>query len=476
MATARALTTNMAAAAAGKMTVAVVGVLTLALLTRGLGPGEFGHYRTVLTFVSFASIAADLGLYVVLLRTLARPDVDASRAIGTALALRLAVTGAVLLAASVVALLLPYDAAVKRGIFVGALIYTAYQSTELLAAVFQRALRQGLPMLAEAAGALAALGLVWLAVRMEAGTDAMLLATFAGSAVTFAGSWAFARRLVPFRLGIDLATWKRFALAGLPVAASNALGIAMLRGDTLLLSLIQPAGAVGLYGVPTKMFELSTTLPVMFAGLMLPLLSAAAADRPRFAATLANALDATVLYGFAGVLVLALFGRELITLVASPSFAAGAPALALLAVASLASALSTVMRYALLALDRAGTLLRIDAVALAVAFAAYLTLIPRWSFVGAAAATLVAETFVAAATALALVRLGRPVAAPRALRTAASALVAGVAALGLESRGLPWGIALAGTAATYVTLLALTGAVPRAFVTQLRRPSPSAIR
>ena len=43
----RSLATNMAAIVSGKAMTAVAGLLTLGVLTRHLGPTEFGYYRTV---------------------------------------------------------------------------------------------------------------------------------------------------------------------------------------------------------------------------------------------------------------------------------------------------------------------------------------------------------------------------------------------------------------------------------------------
>src|SRR5688500_16223401 len=123
MAKSRALMTSMAAVAAGKGVTAIAGLLTIMVLTRELGPQEFGYYRTVLTYSAFASVLADLGIYLVGLREMSRPDADVSRVIGNALMLRLVSTAGVLLAAACLALTLPYDTEVKQGIFLGALIY-----------------------------------------------------------------------------------------------------------------------------------------------------------------------------------------------------------------------------------------------------------------------------------------------------------------------------------------------------------------
>lgn len=481
----RALMTSMAAGTAGKGITAVAGLLLIMVLTRALGPQEFGYYRTVLTYSAFASVLADLGMYLVGLREMSRPGADVARVAGNALMLRLVTTAAVLLAASFVGLLLPYDVEVKRGIFLGALIYTAIQGSEFLIAVFQRTMRQGGDAIAQASGAIASLGAVWVLSFWDAGVQAMLAATLLGAVLTLTVSWTLARQLVPFRPRFELGIWRRYVVAGLPLAGSHIFSMTMLRGDTLLLSLFQPAADVGLYGVPTKMFELITSLPYLFAGLMMPLLTAAAAREVDAASSagegfdrlLAHALDAMLMFGLGCMLVLLFFSREILTFISGEAFAAGAPALMILSLAVLLAALSMVLRFALIALDRSRQVLIADACACAAALVAYFVLIPRFSLVGAATGTAIAEAGVLVGMALGLRRAGRPW--PRcssALRTAFAAVVGAVALWLLTGLELPWLIAMVLGGGVYVALLALTGAIPRELAASvLRRPRPGGV-
>ena len=361
MAQGRVLMTNMAAVAMGKGATAVAGLLTIMVLTRELGPHEFGYYRTVLTYSAFAAVLADLGIYLVGLREMSRPGADASRVIGNALFLRLTSTAAILFLASLVALLLPYDAEVDRGIFLGALIYTAIQGSEFLVAVFQRAMKQAGNAIAEASGAFATLAGVWVLSLLNANVLGMLCGTLFGATLALSVSWTLARRIVPFRPRFELSVWRQYVIAGLPLAGSHILSMAMLRGDTLLLSIFKPAADVGLYGVPTKMFELTTSLPYMFAGLMMPLMTAAAARAyisagapadaaaaaggDEFSRLLSRSLDAMFMFGVGAILALSLFAPQILAFISGEAFAAGAPALIILSFAALLTALSIVLRF-----------------------------------------------------------------------------------------------------------------------------------
>jgi O-antigen/teichoic acid export membrane protein len=113
-----------------------------------------------------------------------------------------------------------------------------------------------------------------------------------------------------------------------------------------------------------------------------------------------------------------------------------------------------------------------DAGACSVALLAYFILIPKFSLIGAAAGTAIAEASVLTGMLLGLRRAGQPL--PRC-RSAPKTLAAGVTAAGviwlLSYFATPWVLALLIGGAVYLGLLAVTGAIPRDLAASLlRRP------
>ncbi|MGH8318076.1 MAG: oligosaccharide flippase family protein [Steroidobacteraceae bacterium] len=462
----RALAANMAAVITGKAATAVVGLLTVVALTRHLGPTEFGYYRTVLTYSAFAAVLADSGLYMVTLREMSQSGVDAGRVLGNALPLRVVSTASVLLAAAAIAWLTPYDPRVKWGTLIGAAIYTCLQTSDFLIAAFQSVLKQARNAVAEVTGAVVTLAIVSALALTNVGALPMLGATLLGSVVALSISIRLVRRLVSFRVSFDLPLWRHYLVAGLPLAGSQILDMSMLRGGSLLLSLFQPAAAVGLYGVPSKLFEITTSVPYILAGLMMPALTASAAvDRAEFTRRLGRTLDAVAIYGVGVVIAFAPFADRLLALISGESFAAGAPALIVISFAVALAGLTHVLRFTLVACGRPRLVLIGDAVACACAFTAYFGLIPRFSLVGAAAGSVVAEASALLAMTVGLTRAGRRL---PSLANPAKAVIAGaLAALAMKylaGFGAPWLLALAAGGALYLAVLALTRAIPRELV------------
>jgi O-antigen/teichoic acid export membrane protein len=462
----RTLAANMAAVITGKAATAVVGLLTVVALTRHLGPTEFGYYRTVLTYSAFAAVLADSGLYMVTLRAMSVEGVDAGRVLGNALPLRMVSTASVLLVAAAVAWLTPYDPRVKWGMLIGAAIYTCLQTSDFLIAAFQSVLKQARNAMAEVTGAVVTLATVSALALTHVGALPMLGATLLGAAVALSISIRLARRLVPFHVSFDPSLWRQYLVAGLPLAGSQILDMAMLRGGSLLLSLYQPAAAVGLYGVPSKLFEITTSVPYILAGLMMPALTASAAgDRAEFSRRLGRALDAVAVYGVGVVIAFAPFAGRLLALISGERFAAGAPALIVISLAVALAGFTHVLRFTLVACGKPRLILIADAVACSCAFAAYFGLIPRFSFLGAAVGSVVAETSALAAMIVGLRHAGRRL---PSLANPTKVVIAGaLAALTMKylaGFGTPWLVAVAVGGALYLVVLTLTHAIPRELV------------
>ena len=287
----RALATNMAAVVSGKAMTAVAGLLMIMVLTRHLGPTEFGYYRTVLTYCAFAAVLADCGLYMINLRELARPGADTARVAGNTLALRLVSTGGMLADSG--------GCCLGHALRLDRQVGHIDRRRDLHLFIRKRLPDLRVPERPEASAQRRSRGCwcarylgrgVALATLTHAGAIPMLGATLLGAALALGISWRLARRLVPFHLSFDLPLWRTFLVTGLPIAGAQILGMAMLRGDALLLSFYQPAADVGLYGVPSKLFEIATSVPYQFAGLMMPALTAGVRNgRQEFGGALRNA-------------------------------------------------------------------------------------------------------------------------------------------------------------------------------------------
>jgi O-antigen/teichoic acid export membrane protein len=445
----------------GRISLLVLGLLTTALLTRILGPDGFGHFRTATAYLGIAIALADLGLASLFVREISRPGADQARIIGNALGLRLALAGLAMTIALALAFVLPLDPEDRLGILGGSLGFLAYSVHLLLFGLFQQKLRQGGVVLAEVSGGLVLLAAILVFAGLDASPAWFVTAMGLSYAFTLALTLVAAQRLVRFGLRLEPAVWWRLVRQAAPLAVAGTLSVVYLRADTVLLALMHPPAEVGLYGVPTKVFDSFIGIILLLVGLFAPLLAnTARVDERGFRAHLTNALG-VVGIGTTGLAVgIVAIAPEIVRILAGSGFAASVPVLQLLAGLLVLRGLSLMLRETATALAIQHKLLPAFFIAFAVAFAAYLLLIPPLGGIGAALSLLLAEGVLLLLVSIVVVRA---VGALDVLRMPLGALGCGIGAgalaFWLATTDTNFVIRAASTGLAYVGLLLLSRTV-----------------
>jgi len=384
---------------AGRMIATVIGLVTVAVMTRHLGRDGYGGFTTVLSFLQFFAILAGFGLPITTAKLLSRAGADERSIMSNAFALRL-VSGLGLFAlAPLLGMLFPYSPEIKLGILVGTLSFLGMTLQELLVAVFQRHLVTWQIAFAEIAGRAVLLGGTAVAVVTGHGLIWIVAALAAGNLLQFALSWLMARRFTRIGLAFDFTVWKEILHESWPIGISIAFNLLYLRGDVILLSVMRTQGEVGLYGAAYKVLDVVTVLPYIFMGLVLPLLSAAwsRGDRDDFNRKLSLSFDFLALIGLPLMFGSFAVSEGLMTLIAGPDFAAAGPFVSMLMVGGLAIFWHALYGNALVAIGQQRRMVIWYAVNAAVSVGLYLLLIPRIGGLGAAAVTAFSELFIAVA-------------------------------------------------------------------------------
>lgn len=472
MSLARSLSVNMALLTVGRVLTIAMSLITMVVLTRGLEPEGFGFYRSVIAYMGLAGIVSYLGLHLIFVREFSREGADQSRLLGEALSLRLASAALLLIGAAALAWLFPYEPVVRWGILLSAPGFIAIAAHQLLTGVFQEKLRQGPPVAAEVAGGVLTLAIVLGLLQTGVGVLPVVAAFVAGNLLMLAISWWSAYRLVPFRLRADVGVWKALLIPALPIAGTQLLQQAYYKTDVIALSLLRPAAEVGLYAVGRQILDTFVGFALMYAGLMMPLLSRHAGKDPEaFADQLRDGFD-TLAVGFVGAaLAILAFAHPIAALIGGNVFAAAGPSLQALAPLVALYPLCLLCRFGVTALDRQTELLPGYALAAGLGVAMFFVAIPWLGPLGGAAGLLVGETVVFL-TVLRVLRRAAGIGPSwtilvKALGCAALAfLVARLPAI----EELPWIVGAAITGTVYLLLLVLVRALPAQLLAVLPVP------
>jgi len=280
-----------------------------------------------------------------------------------------------------------------------------------------------------------------------------------------------ARRLATLDFRPRRDAWLPLLRAAAPLALATMLIAFYFRIDMILLARLKPAADVGQYGAAYKFLDTILLVPALVMAVLSPVIARSVVEEPQL---LRRRYRRSLALMTTAALGIAVLGGMTATRVvpALPGFGAYHGAGRALAVLSLAAALSflaAVVHATLIASHRQRRLIQIALVAIVVNVVLNATLIPPYSYMGAAWATVSTEVVVLALSFLAIrpLNLGFPLGA---LARAAAAAVILAIVLAATYR-LPALVQAVLGLVVYLGAVVATGAVDRSELRLFLRPA-----
>lgn len=381
----------------GKIASTILGLFSLALITRYLGPQGFGEYTTVLTFLGFFAVFADFGLTLVTVQLISDKKRNEAKILNNLFALRLVSVLIFLGLAPIIAIFLPYSNTVKTGLIIAIAAFIFPALNQIIVGLFQKKLCMEKNAIAETTGKLILLAGILLGEKFNLGLNGILLATSFGAFISFIIHYFFSLKFAVISLEWDFSLWKEIIIKFWPLAFTVVLNLIYLRADTLILSFFRTAEEVGFYGAPYKIIDVLTSLPFMFAGLILPILSVAWLEKNQtdFQKVLQKSLDFMIILVLPIIVGTQFISQETMFLAAGSEFSASSIILQILIFSLLAIFPGTIFAHAVIAIEKQKKMIGFYLFTSISSLVAYLILIPKFSYFGAAAVTIYSEIMIA---------------------------------------------------------------------------------
>lgn len=376
----------------------VLGLFTATLLLRHLGVDDSGRYVTVLSLVGIAVSIVDTGLNVGASSDLAvRPAPERRLLVSNIVAQRLGIAAVALLLLVAFALLAGYPEEMVAG--------TALAGTGVLLVAIANSYL--VPLTVELRNAGLALVELLRQVVTLAGV-ALLVALGAELTPFFAVQVAVGLAvlaLVPLLVGWSGLVRPRFdrdeqrglMRTALPIAAALALGQIYFRLVIVLMSLISSAEQTGYFGGSLRAMEALIVLPVLVAGVALPLMAAAVrdADLGRLRYAIEGLSEGAVIAGVLVVVVTLRAAEPVMELIGGAEFGPSGDVLRIQVVALLFIALYQIWTVALVALGAQRQLILTNALGLLAVGIFAAALVPPLGARGGAIATVLGDAVLA---------------------------------------------------------------------------------
>ncbi len=410
MSTARKILSNTAFQMGGRLSVALLGVITVKIITNYLSEGEYGAYSVVYDYLAMFGIAADFGLFTIGVREMAANESKMERIIGNILGIRFVLALTVLsTAVGISTFVYPNDPEIVLGTFIAAMATFLALMQGTIASVLQVKLKMQYVSLFQILGKLAQVGyialiaFVWFVDRTHDGFFHLLAAGIVANGIMLIGCYFFARREVKIRMHFDFEFWKEMIRKALPYGFALALATIYLRVDSFMLSKMKGKEEVGYYAVAVRVLEAFRILPLYFMNSTLPSLTRSIKNKDgkhqkiiQYAIEFMAALSLPILVG--GFLL----AYNIVALVSSPEylsrisegFYGSDVALRILLFEVVFSFLNAIFVFTLIAMHKQEKTIWINGGAATLNVVLNLLMIPTFGFMGAGVTTVASEAFV----------------------------------------------------------------------------------
>ena len=440
----------------------VVSLVVLRLTAGYLGVQAFGQLSIIIALSELLRVLADFGVGTTLAREIAKSPGEADRLGGDLIVVRLVASALAVFLALAMIPLLPYSHETKVGLALGLAGMFCMSVGTFPNAFFQTRLRLELQAALDMATKVLNLGGILLVRALSLGFYGVVGSFVIVNALICVLAFVLSRRFWRLNFTFDWSRVRVLTRDAVGIGAVSMVGLLHFKGDAILLSFLKPAKDVGIYSVAYRFIDQAFFLPGVFMAAMFPILTRAIHSGTVAGEFAINRSFRVLLLGGVAVTVMAFVAaRPFVHLISSTQFDEAVTPLRILAFAIPFIFVGPVFYNAVIAVNRQRELIVIGIVALTFNVLLNLVLIPRYSYKGAAIATVISEAFSCMASfAIAkrwiAFRIDRMFLIRALVATAATAGV-----VELTSDGSPW-VVLAGAEAAFAVSAYGVGAVTRA--------------
>lgn len=398
-----------------KAVTVIFGFLTMVILTGYLGPEGYGNYMYVLTLVVLFGGFADWGTATIGVREASKDEEKQNLILSNVFLIRLvlALGGGLLmvLASFYLPLKTANELLVRQGILFGALLLVLFALKASFGVIFQTRLQIYKLAVADIAASLLVFLLSWFFIKNQLGLVYLIIAVILANIVAVILAASLAIKTIKFKFQPHWPLIKNFLKESLPMGAILLLLTLDNKIDTVMLGLIKGSGAVGIYAVAYRIYDVLILGAAYLMSSLLPVLSQYADIQKwqeRIKIIYQKSFDILFIMGLAAALFAFLFSPLIIKLITQERFVEFFDSTVVIRILSLAIFLSYfnhLTGYTIVALGKQRWYFLVASSALVFNIVANLVVIPKFSYYGAAVITVLTEGLTLVITSFFIFRL-----------------------------------------------------------------------
>jgi O-antigen/teichoic acid export membrane protein len=370
---------------------------TTALLTRYLGPVQYGEYMFTLPFLAVFAMLTGTGMDPHIIRQLSRqPRAEWSNILSYAAGTRLLSTTLSAIALALFALTLPISTEQRNLLLLGSISLFFSFSVNCVRTIYSHGFRAeqraSILILLETINRIVTAGLIVLAVVLHLSLLWAYVLIIYSDLPFFLIQMLIARRRFGIRVHFSLAHTREHLLGSLSLTGYDALTLIAGQADVILLMVLAGPLSVGIYALAMRITDPLLAILFAYTNGLYPLLCAKFVEgREQFDRVFQEAVRILALITVPLAIFISASASAIVALLGGQHFAAAAIVVQLLIWALATTFLCQLAARACMATNMERQIPCITAISVGINILVNLVLIPRWQFVGAGVAALSSE-------------------------------------------------------------------------------------
>ncbi|MEX2007523.1 MAG: oligosaccharide flippase family protein [Candidatus Levyibacteriota bacterium] len=370
------------------------GFLLAVILARSFGAEGYGDFIKITSFVVLFFLFCDFGINAIFLQ-----QKDSEKKFREFLYLRLAMALGLFLLANVISFFLPYDSNLGVGfssfIKLGILIYSLELFIQSILvstnAVFQKRLRYDFLMKSSAIGSLLSLILVFISASFQQSLHVIISALIFADLVAAFFSLLFVKEKI-FPVKFDIGLTKELLKKSFPLGMVLVFNLIYFRIDTLIIAAFRSSGEVGIYGLAFLFFDFLLALPLFISNSIYPLLLAAKEKRDQFLKLTRSYF--LIYLGLSFIVMIPFWFVSPLFNFINPQFQGAIAPFRILLLSLPFFFLTSFLQWILITFKRTGYLMVVYFTSMCLNVLLNLIFVPEYSYMAAAAITVISEALV----------------------------------------------------------------------------------
>lgn len=392
MSTAIKVVRNTVIQSIGRALMMGMSLISTALITRYLGPSDYGLYSFVFVYISFFHIITDLGVNTIVIREVSQDKRLSNFLLSNTLSLRIILSFFSISLACFIISIMNYPLTTKFLIYVASIILIVEALKTTVDIIFEANLKMEYVVISNVLISLSFLILTTLFVYKRGTLGHLVIVSLASNLTGLLTAYLFSKKFVKIKLSLNFAFCKKIIKEAIPLGIAFFMISIYWRIDVIMLSLMKGNQAVGLYNISFKFIEMGTILSGMIMASIFPILSDKFKSDPQWLKTIyQRSLKYMLIMGIFLALFFVILADKIILYVSGEEFKGSILSMQFLGLIYPVYYPGALIGYMFIAIGKQWANTVFNTLAVLFNITLNLILIPKYSFYGSSFATVVTE-------------------------------------------------------------------------------------